>query len=186
MNINSTTANISSDVRYKESTQGHYYYVEPDNIVDNLMIEEKNFEDDFESEIEADVTGDFKNRVTDNQSQVTENKNFSRAYYTKTQKWIGHVINFNEKAFTARLIDLTIGGTDEIGEFELDEISIDDIKLIKKGASFYWSIGYAHSLNGQVTKESLLRFQRVVDFTNDDIDEALDRANDMIKNIKWE
>lgn len=106
-------------------------------------------------------------------------------YYSKTQKWIGHITSINKTNFIAKLEDLTNQGTNEIGEFDIEEISKDDKPLLSIGAVFYWSLGYSHE-NGQKSKKSLLRFQRVTEFTQDEIDGALDRAKDLINKIKWE
>jgi len=71
--------------------------------------------------------------------------------------------------FIARLTDLTSGGTDEIVEFELDDISPDDMKLLSIGSIFYWSVGH-YMENGQSVKRSDVRFQRLILLDEDDIE----------------
>jgi len=109
-----------------------------------------------------------------------------KSFYTKTQKWVGYVTEIKRESFNAKLTDLTTKGTNENTEFDFDEITDEDKKLIQVGSAFYWSIGYLHSENGQITKESLIRFQRAVEFTNEDNDEALERAQSLIRSLKWE
>lgn len=65
-----------------------------------------------------------------------------------------------ENSFEAKLVDKNDDSTFEIAEFDFDEISNGDLKLLKVGAIFYWSVGYA-SQNGQITKQSLLRFKHL-------------------------
>jgi hypothetical protein len=106
-------------------------------------------------------------------------------YFSKVQKWVGNVIEINDKSFMGKLKDLTQEGTDEIAEFDLKEVSPEDIELVKLGAGFYWSIGYANK-NGQVKKESILRFQRLSAWTVYEFDKVSDRARYLSENLKWE
>lgn len=105
-------------------------------------------------------------------------------YSTTLQKWQGYVkqVDYDEGKFEAILNDMTEGGTNEIAEFDFNDVSPDDRKLIQDGAVFYWSIGYSNH-NGQTKKESLLRFQRVVEWSEEDYDIASDRASDLNENL---
>lgn len=116
-----------------------------------------------------------------NKRVVNENE----YYYSKTQNWLGHIESISQNSFFAKLKDLTNGGTDEIVELEIEEVSDEDKSLICIGAAFYWSIGYSHE-NGQVSRKSIIRFQRLIELTEDDINLALDRANEIDCKLKWE
>lgn len=107
------------------------------------------------------------------------------SYFSKVQKWVGYIIEINKNSFKAKLKDLTQNGTDEIGEFDLEEVSQEDLELVKEGAGFYWSIGYANK-NGQIKKESILRFQRLSDWTEYEFDKISDRAQYLSDNLNWE
>lgn len=113
--------------------------------------------------------------------KITDEKN----YFYKTQKWIGHVIEIRDDEFVAKLEDITKGGTNEIGEFDINEISEEDKSLLKTGATFYWSIGYANE-GSQVKKESIIRFQRVFNWDEDDYNESLDRASNLSDKLNWD
>lgn len=106
-------------------------------------------------------------------------------YFTKSQNWIGHVTDIYEKSFKAILTDLTRPGTNEVIEFDISEISDDDIPLLEVGAAFYWSIGTAYA-NGQRKKESLIRFQRFSPWATNDYDKAADRASKLSKSTIWD
>lgn len=106
-------------------------------------------------------------------------------YFFDAQKWYGQVISINENTFTAKLQDLSNATTDEVGEFEIKEIPDDDKELFKLGATFYWSVGYEMK-NSQVSKRSFFRFQRLPNWNSIEIDNALDRANDLSSNLNWE
>jgi hypothetical protein len=110
---------------------------------------------------------------------------YQKRYFLKTQRWIGHVIEVTGKIFKAKLEDLNQPGTYEIGEFETNDISTEDYELFKIGSVFYWSVGLAN-YNGQIVKQSLLRFQRVNNWTETDYDNCSDRASDLMKNLNWE
>jgi hypothetical protein len=107
------------------------------------------------------------------------------SFFTVSQKWLGHVVDITTDTFTAKLDDLTNGGSNEFTEFDIDEISPGDLPLLKRGAAFYWSVGYATEM-GQRKKQSLIIFQRLPDWTEDEYNEAIDKADDLFENIKWQ
>lgn len=108
----------------------------------------------------------------------------SKSYSQKVQSWQGVIIDLDDNGFTARLQDLTNGGTDEIGEFGIDDITPDDIKFVKRGGVFYWSVGL-FMINGQREKKSTIRFQRLILLDEEDIDLAVDAAKTKFKNLKF-
>jgi hypothetical protein len=108
----------------------------------------------------------------------------SSKYFLQSQRWIGHVENINEDSFTAKLTDLSNPTTYEMGEFDFDEVSPEDKELLTIGAAFYWSLGRANSY-GQIEKKSILRFQRVRTWTEDDYDRILDRAEEKFNKLIW-
>jgi hypothetical protein len=101
-----------------------------------------------------------------------------------TQRWVGHVIDIKDKKFKARLEDLTQPGTYEIGVFDIED-TFDEKEMIKLGAIFYFSVGYDVS-RGQYSKQRLIRFQRLSEWTVVDFDNAIDRAARIDSNLKWE
>ena len=116
---------------------------------------------------------------------VSRDIKYLRNYSTTLQSWKGVVVEIKEDFFVAELDDLTNGGTKEIADIELFSVSPDDRKLVSVGASFYWNIGYKMN-NGQITKESLIRFQRMIDWNEDDYDQAADRASELFENINFD
>lgn len=109
----------------------------------------------------------------------------NRSYTSKTQKWFGNVISIEEESFTALLEDLNRPGTKEIGQFDIYDISPDDKILLKKGAAFYWRIGY-NDTNGQRRKESVIKFQRLGSLTMNEIDQIEDKAQEIYNSIIWD
>jgi hypothetical protein len=118
-------------------------------------------------------------------NQGTRDIKYLRNYSTTIQSWKGVVIEIKDEYLVAELDDLTNGGTKEIAEIELFSVSPDDKKLVSLGAFFYWNIGYKMN-NGQITKESVIRFQRIIDWNEEDFDQAADRASDLFENLKFE
>lgn len=105
-------------------------------------------------------------------------------YSKKTQRWIGYVTKVEENKFFAHLDDMNDSGTYEIAEFDASEVSPEDRILLERGAIFYWSIGETMS-NGQLKKESIIRFKRSIPLTAAEIDAIEDRAEERLKNIPW-
>jgi len=68
----------------------------------------------------------------------------------------GFVLSVGQETFWARLIDQTRLASNE--EFDLDEVSLNQRHLVKKGAAFYWYIGYHDSPGGQRRRQSLIMF----------------------------
>ena len=106
-------------------------------------------------------------------------------YSTVICQWTGHVIAINECSFTAKVKDVTSSNwVYEIAEFDKEDLDEDDLKMLKTGNEFYWSISY-DDRNGTRTKGSSIRFKRLPDFNEKQIDNALDLANDLFENINW-
>ena len=77
------------------------------------------------------------------------------------QEWEGHVVAINETDFTARLVDLTAGGTyeEEEADIPLEEISNRDAARLQVGHIFRWAIGFKRSALGQKERTSLIVFR---------------------------
>lgn len=146
----------------------------------------ENYKDEDPQEINIDARLKSADEVVS--KMVNHNPNYqilgTRLYSKNVQKWKGHIISVDGDTFTAKLYDLVQKGTYEIGEFERAEVSQEDRDLIEEGAAFYWSLGYSWR-EGQVTKESVIRFQRVL-WSQEDYDEAEDRAENLYNSISWE
>ena len=88
------------------------------------------------------------------------------------EKWEGKVIECKIDSFTARIVSLTDGIESEYeAEINIKEIFKDDIELVKRGAIFYWSIGYFVK-NSVDTKGSIIRFQRLPFWTHKELEKA--------------
>lgn len=101
------------------------------------------------------------------------------------QKWRGIVEEVGKDFFIAKLINLTEKGYDEQAEISNDEITQEDIDLIKPGAIFYWSIGYSHSNTGQRRRFSDIRFRRIPDWNDREIDIARENAKRISDLLVW-
>ena len=126
----------------------------------------------------------FFQEVDNELSQIYFDNTKHRTYSLKTQRWIGHVTDITEDRFFARLDDMNTPGTYETAEFSISKISPEDIQLLTKGAIFYWSVGDVIT-NGQLKEEAILRFQRLSDWTSDELDEVADKAKEQLRNISW-
>lgn len=101
------------------------------------------------------------------------------------QKWEGVVLQVMEEYFLARLIDLTNEGPDEEAELPIEEISQEDLDLVKPGAVFYWSIGYLDRCSGQRTRASVIRFRRLPAWNSEEIEAAKQEAGRIQEFIGW-
>jgi len=133
----------------------------------------------FDEDIEA-TSPNFK--LPDFTSQKPR---YYNSYITNSQRWIGHITTINDSTFEARLVDLNNPSTFEMGNFDFAEVTHEDRPLLELGAVFYWSVGYA-TLNGQVIKQSLVRFQRLPPWNEANYDESIDRSRRLFLNLKWD
>lgn len=113
----------------------------------------------------------------------------SRDSFEVLQKFEGSVLSLTADSFVARLIDRTKSGPEEEAEIPLAEVMPGDLELVRPGAAFYWVIGYRREAHGQLSRSSVIRFQRVPSWSAADVGRAkkdaetflsfldLDRAN---------
>jgi len=106
-------------------------------------------------------------------------------YSSNTQRWKGIITGIQNESFTAELHDLSTPTSYELEEFDFDEVSPEDQEYISIGGVFYWSVGIMMT-NGQRTKESIIRFQRLVKWSEKDFDKAADRASELNRDLTWQ
>lgn len=116
-----------------------------------------------------------------NFKQISAYKN----YISRSQNWIGHVLKVDNDSFFAKLEDKNEPTTYETASFDIEEVSTGDLDLLKVGASFYWSVGYANQ-NGQVIKQSLVRFKRAVNIIEEEFEEIAGKVDDLYNDLNWD
>ena len=93
------------------------------------------------------------------------------------QLWEGHVLEVTEKEFVAVITDCTNPNfNDEQVTLGIEELTEDDIPLIKPGAVFYWSIGYADYPGRPRVRQSRIRFRRLPAWTQAELEHAREAA----------
>ncbi|WP_289645050.1 hypothetical protein [Maribacter aestuarii] len=107
----------------------------------------------------------------------------SKKYYTRIQNWQGMITEIKDESFKAKLSDLSSGGTDEIAEFDIKEISPSDEHLLEIGSLFYWSLG-SYMENGQMVNRSEIRFQRLINLDVNDIENTKRNIEKKYSNLK--
>ena len=95
--------------------------------------------------------------------------NRKTALFLALEKWEGRVESVDRDSFHAVITGLR-ARTEESADFDLDEISEDDLPLIEPGAIFYWSIGYRIDPSGERSRSSVLRFRRLPTWSEADVE----------------
>lgn len=85
------------------------------------------------------------------------------------QKWEGRVLENGKDFFRAVVFDLVDMTTEEEVEFDLAEVTDDDLALVRPGAVFYWSVGYRVEVSRTKSRTSLIRFRRLPVWSRDDL-----------------
>jgi len=101
--------------------------------------------------------------------------------------WEGAVMAVNRKAgtFTARLYDLTDTKADiSEAEFEIGDVSLNDVELLKVGGVFRWMIGYRTHSFGQRERISAIKFRRLPAWTAEDIQAAAAEGDRIARKIR--
>ncbi len=105
-------------------------------------------------------------------------------YVSESETWIGYIISKNEVSFEAKLFNSLVNDTFEVADFEIKDVSKDDLQFLEIGSVFYWSIG-RESNNGQISKKSFLRFKREVPLESEEFDKLSDSVRETMDKIKW-
>ena len=91
------------------------------------------------------------------------------------QRWEGRVLTIDDdsKEFSAVIVDKTnIEMADEKVTLSIEEIPPNDLSLLKSGAVFYWSIGYAEYPGRPRVRESRVRFRRLPKWSKREVSNA--------------
>lgn len=150
--------------------------INKDAIFENYTVHEKHSDEELDP-ISAFQTPNF----------LINFQQFHRSiYFSKTQKWVGHILEINKDVITAKLDDINNPTTHEIAEFDIDEVPPEDRELISKGAGFYWSLGQVND-NGQIEKKSMIRFQRTKLWEEEDVNQIIDTADNLYNKLNnWD
>jgi len=99
------------------------------------------------------------------------------------QEWEGYVVEIHDGYFSADIAD-TASGTNSITgnvEIDLQELSMEDRKMLAVGAVFRWSIGYDDT-NGPRRRVSQVVFRNLPIWTKSEI-ESVDSLG--IESLDW-
>ncbi len=89
------------------------------------------------------------------------------------QLWEGRIVEVRNAEFDAIIVDKTNPDfIDELVILDIEEISPDDLPLLRIGSVFYWSIGYLDYPGRGRTRESKIRFRRLRGWSEKEINES--------------
>ena len=79
------------------------------------------------------------------------------------QLWQGRVEKVGTDEFVATLFDKThpLSSPEQVS-ISIEDVNLEDRELLRPGAVFYWSIGYANYYKGPRQRTSRIRFRRLV------------------------
>ncbi len=108
-----------------------------------------------------------------------------QATFHAIQEWEGYVLDKGEREFTARLLDITAGSSQEEEEVSilLAEISEDDLNRLRPGSVFRWVIGYERSVSKTKRRISQIVFRDLPAMTKQDLSHGEKWAKEIIHSI---
>ena len=109
----------------------------------------------------------------------------AQATFHAIQEWEGYVLEKGECEFTARLLDITAGSSQEEEEVSilLAEISDDDLNRLQPGSVFRWVIGYERSASKTKRRISQIVFRDLPAMTKQDLSHGEKWAKNIIHSI---
>lgn len=103
-------------------------------------------------------------------------------HFEMRQQWEGVVTRVAQDEFSVVLRDLTPAKAADLeAVLPLEEVSDEDLPLLKEGAVLYWTIGYEHTLTGQRKRVSIIRLRRLPAWTRKDIGRVKEKAAELEK-----
>lgn len=118
---------------------------------------------------------------------VKNDEGIANDKFLALHEWEGIVLELQEDTFTARLTDVTDRQQQpEEGDFLIEDIRSDDLKLLREGAVFRWVVGYEIKKRGEKRRSSQIIFRRLPQWTKREIEEADREAMLVMESINWE
>lgn len=151
------------------------------NSIDSIITENKNKLSIKDTFLRTGKGFTFRNVPKININTLPKSNN----YMSNSQSWVGHIIDIREDDFTAKLEDKNNPTTYELAEFDIEDVSPGDLDLLKTGAIFYWSVGYAYQ-ESQIEKKSILRFKRSVDISTKEFNIISNNVDSLLNKINWD
>jgi hypothetical protein len=96
----------------------------------------------------------------------------SGAHFIQLGVWRGRVLETRASDFTATLLDQISQAPEEVGTFQMGELSDDDLSLVAPGAEFYWVVGYQVNAARQRTRTSVIRMRRLPSYSSEEAERA--------------
>jgi hypothetical protein len=115
--------------------------------------------------------------------RVKTTKSTYRGNYILLKSYNGFVTAVSEQSFTARLY--TSGSDYPVmeAEFDLEELSLEDRKLVAEGAALVWTMGY-HDQESR-KRESLIYMRRRPGWDKKEIEQAKLATEELTRDIQW-
>jgi hypothetical protein len=99
-----------------------------------------------------------------------------RPRFLLKQEWIGRVDEVRDETFLASLVTRSAPTEVEHAEIEIDEVAPDDRGRLRRGAVFYWVVGYRDEPHGQRLGVSSILFRTMTELTEDQLERAQGEA----------
>jgi hypothetical protein len=154
------------------------------------MVRQKSDVDDYERQavrmkLPKNLSLGFNHTVSGSESIPIATSTIERSgTFVSLKTWSGTVLSIGRETFWAHVCGSD--GVEEEVEFFISDVGIDDRSLLSEGAIFYFNIGYSKSKYGQLSRQSVLKFRRIPNWTSDEILDARKRAQERIARIHVE
>jgi len=138
----------------------------------------------FDQILVTGSTQDIKPHAQVQKTLPISRENNAIVAFKLLESWTGRVdeVDNDNGTFSAQVSSEHQSGILETAQFTLEEISEDDVDLVRPGAIFYWSIGYQVDKFGRRSTQSSLRFKRGKFWTRKEQDHT---TQNPIVDLEW-
>ena len=133
--------------------------------------------------VDDQSTGSDTNEIAKTEPSKTKSLH---NYFKEEQSWEGVVTDVYEDSFRARLADMSNPDLLDDAEITFDAVTDqDDLRLIKLGANFFWTIGTRIEKKRR-EQVSIIQFRRLPQWTKTAISESRIEGQETFKKLDWQ
>ena len=113
----------------------------------------------MQGNVQGQTTADRQNDNVPARPLVWLRRKSTGRQFQILQQFEGVVCKCDAQGMRVELSDLTSSNPREFADISLEDVSEQDLPLVKPGAVFYWSLGFETSTGGQRSRVSEIRFR---------------------------
>lgn len=150
---------LSDDLKLLKS---HKFKKLNDELSRNPEFQNKRKLEENCSSSASDRQANLKKFVTSAHGYFLKEKSSKKTEtFSSFEAWVGRVEEISHSSRQFQAILQSNDNYEEVATFSFDDVSEDDVELLKLGAVFYWNVGQVKDESGRISNVSTVRFRRL-------------------------